>query len=276
MKVCMCAIILCFLLTGIAVAQGPAKVTLDAKAMTIKDATDEIAKQSQTAIVLDPKAKGTVTASLNGAELSQALDVVTKSNNLTWKKLEFARKADSKVTLDQLKSGILALASLELVGLSVEDPATKTGAVFAKDIPSAPDTPKLPLPEGYTWTTVYVVLAPEPAADTTAAGKDKVASLANNAAKQMSDVVSLTPEERKQYFTDYMSAQMKMAPEARQSMLRDQMQAVMGMDQQSRDQFRNDMRAVFSNMPHGAMGGGGQGQNHGQGQGQNHGQRQGN
>lgn len=272
MKVCMCAIILCFLLTGIAVAQAPAKVTLDAKAMAIKDATDEIARQSGTAIVLDPKAKGTVTASLNGAEMSQALDVVTKANNLTWKKLEFARKTDSKVTLDQLKSGILALASMELVGLSVEDPATKTGAVFAKDIPSAPDTPKLPLPEGYTWTTVYVVLAPEPAADpAAAAGKDKVASLATNGVKQMSDVANLNPEERKQYFANVMSAQMKMAPESRQGMLRDQMSAVMGMDQQSRDQFRQDMRAVFSHMPHGATGGG-----RTQGQGQNRGHNQGN
>jgi len=268
MKACLVAICLCFVLCGIAVADAPAKVTLDAKAMAIKDAADSISKQAGVPIVLDPKATGTVTTSLKGADLTQALDVVTKANNLTWKKLDFARKADAKVTLDQLKSGILALANMQLVGLSVEDPATKTSTVFAKDVPAATEAPKPALPEGYAWTTVYVVLAAEPKADDAAAGKDKVAKLAANAAKQMADVASLTPEERKQYYSDFMAAQMKMAPEARQSMLRDQMQAVFGMDQQSRDQFRQDMRAVFSQMPHGAFGGGGGGQ---RGQGQNQG-----
>ena len=262
MKTLVCAIILCFLLTGIAVAQAPAKVTLEAKAMAIKDATDEVARQAGAAIVLDPKAKGTVTANLSGADLSQALDVIAKSNSLTWKKLQFARKEDSKVTLDQLKSGILALASMPLMGLSVEDPSTKTGAVFAKDIPSSPDTSKLSLPEGYTWTTVYVILAPEPVAAAASTDKDKLGALSQTGAKQMADVASLTPEERKQYFQNVMSEQMKFTPEVRQALLRDQMQAVMGMDQQSRDQWRQDMRAVF-----GGMRGQGQGQGQGQGRG---------
>ncbi len=262
MKTTVIALILCALLCGIAAAADApaAKVTLKANAMTIKDATDEIATQTGAAIVLDPNAKGTVTTSLTAADLDQALDVVTKSNKLTWKKLEFAHKADSKVTLDQLKSGILALASMQLVGLAVQDPATKTGAVFAKDIPSAPDTSKLALPEGYSWTTVYVVLAPEPKTDAAADSKDKVASLASDAVKQMSDVAALTPDERKQYFADYFSAQMKMTPDARQAMIRDQMQAVMGLDPQTRTQFFQDMRAAMGSM-------GGSFRTRGQGQG---------
>ena len=271
MKALVCAIVCCLVLAGVAAADAPNKVSLDAKSMAIKDATDEIARQSGVAIVLDPKAKGTVTASLSAAELSQALDVVAKSNNLTWKKLQFARKTDSKVTLDQLKSGILALASMQLIGLSVEDPAARTGAVFAKDLPSAPDTSALSLPEGYAWTTVYVVLAPEPPAETTS-NKGKLATLTESTAKQMTDIVNLTPAERQQYFSDLVSMQMKLAPEARQAMLRGQMQAVMSLDQQSRDQWRQDMRAVFGGM-HGQ--GQGQGQAHGQTQG-GHRNRQGN
>lgn len=259
-------LVFCFALAGVAATDAPGKVTLKADAMAIKDAADEIAKQAGVPIVVDPSAKGTITTSLTDADLAQALDVVTKPNNLTWKKLEFARKADSKVTLDQLKSSIVALASMELVGLAVEDPTTKTSVVFAKDIPAKTDVPKPALPEGYAWTTVYVVLAPEPKADEAATSKDKVASLAQTAAKQMAAVAALSPEERKQFFADYMAAQMKLAPEARQAILRDQIQAVMSMDQQARDQFRADMRAVFSSMPRGSFGGPGSNRPQGQGQ----------
>jgi len=268
MKAIAAALVLafCFVHAGSAAVDAPGKVTLKADAMAVKDAADEIAKQAGVPIVVDPNAKGTITTSLTDADLAQALDVVTKPNNLTWKKLEFARKTDAKVTLDQLKSSIVALASMELVGLAVEDPATKTGAIFAKDIPAGTDLPKPALPEGYAWTTVYVVLAPEPKTDESAASKDKVSALAQTAAKQMAAIAALSPEERKQFFADYMAAQMKLAPEARQAMLRDQIQAVMSMDQQARDQFRADMRAVFSNMPRGSFGGPGGDRPQGQGQ----------
>lgn len=268
MKAAALALLICFVFAAAAAADAPAKVTLKADAMAIKDAADEIAKQAAVPIVVDPRAKGTITTSLTDADLSQALDVITKPNNLTWKKLEFARKADAKVTLDQLKSGIVALASMELLGLAVQDPTTGTGALFAKDIPAGTEVPKPALPEGYSWTTVYVVLAPEPKADESAASKDKVSSLAQTAAKQMAEIAALSPEERKQFFADYMAAQMKLAPEARQAMLRDQIQAVMSMDQQARDQFRADMRAVFSSMPRGSFGGPGGGRPQGQSQGQ--------
>jgi len=267
MKALVCAIVLCFVLTSVVVANAPNKVTLDAKAMTIKDATDEVARQSGASIVLDPKAKGTVTANLSEADLGQVLDVITKGNGLTWKKLEFARKTDTKVTLDQLKSGILALASMQLVGLSVEDPATKTNTVFAKDIPAAPEAVKPSLPEGYAWNTVYVVLAPEPVA---APSTDKLADLTKAGTQQLVDVANLTTEERQQYFQSYWMQQMKMTPEARQGMLRDQMQAMRALGPQYTDQFRQDMHSVFGGMR-------GQGGSRPQSQGQGgHGNRGGN
>ena len=261
MKALVCAIVLCFVLTGVVVADAPNKVTLDAKAMTIKDATDEAARQSGASIVLDPKAKGTVTANLAEADLGQVLDVIAKSSGLTWKKLDFARKEDSKVTLDQLKSGILALASMQLVGLSVEDPATKTNTVFAKDVPAAPEAVKPTLPEGYAWNTVYVLLAPEVVA---APSTDKLSALTKTGTQQLVDVANLTTEERKQYFQSYWMQQMKMTPEARQGMLRDQMQAMRDLDPASRDKLRQDMHAAFG----GTRGQGGPGGTRPQGQGQ--------
>lgn len=263
MKALVCAIVLCFVLTGIVVAaDAPNKVTLDAKAMTVKDATDQVAKLSGASIVLDPAAKGTVTASLSDADLSQVLDVITKSNNLTWKKLDFARKEDSKVTLDQLKSGILALASMQLVGLSVEDPATKTSTVFARDVPVAPEPAKPALPEGYSWSTVYVVLAAAPVVTpSTDKDKDKLASLTKAGAQQIVDVANLTPEQRQQYFQNQWQQQMSMTPEARQAMIRDQMAAMRNLDPAARDQLRQDFRSVFGGQHGpGLLGGQGQGQ----------------
>lgn len=250
MKALLCAIILCLVLAGaVMAADAAAKITLDAKAMPIKDAADLVAKQAGASIILDPKAKGAVTASLNDAELGQVLDALTKSNNLTWKKLQFARKQDTTINLDELKTGILALASMQLVGLSVEDPATKKSAVFAKDIPAAPDASKIGLPEGYSWSTVYVILAPEPVTAATEPTKeDKVAELSKRQADTLFQVANMTTEERSQYYQNQWMAQVNLIPEARQAMLRDQMQAMRNLPPQYRDQLMNDFHEVFRGM----------------------------
>lgn len=243
MRVVVYAIIISLLAAGLVFAADAPKINLSAKDMTLKDATDEVAKQAGVAIVLDPKAKGAVTATMNGAEVSQVLDVLTKMNNLTWKKLQFAKKDDSKVSLDQLKAGILALASMPLMGLAVEDPATKTSTVFAKDAPAAPDTTKVGLPEGYTWTTVYVVLAPEaPAAP---AADNKVKNLGQQQAQAVTDLARMNSDDRKAIYTDQWTAAMRLTPEARQAMLQDQMSAISSLDPQTRGQLLHDMSTAM-------------------------------
>ena len=140
MKAVVCVIAVVLVSLPALAAETAPKVVLDARDKPIADVVKEISAQTGAAIVLDPTATGSVTASLTNAELSQALDVITKANNLSWKKAQFARPTDSKVQLEQLKMAVLALAQVPLVGLSVEDPASKTSTVFAKDLPAAPDT----------------------------------------------------------------------------------------------------------------------------------------
>lgn len=243
MKALVCAIVLCLALTCVAVADTPNKVTLDAKAMTLKDVADNVSKQAGVSIVLDPKATGTVTASLTDADLSQVLDVMTQSNKLSWKMVQFARAEDSKVSLDQLKSGILALAQMPLIGLAVNDPTTKTGTVFAKNIPTQADASNIALPKGYSWSTVYVVLAPEPVK--TGSTGNKIADLTKASSQQMLDIANLTPDERKQYYVNQWQQMMGLSPEARQSMIQDQMQAMRNLPQQQRDQLRQDLRSAL-------------------------------
>lgn len=240
MKALVYAIVVWAVLTGTVAADIP-KLTIDAKAMTIKDAAAETSRQSGAAIIVDPKASGTVTASLSGVELDQVLDVMTKSNNLTWKKLQFARKSDSKVTLDQLKAGILAVAAMPFVGLSVEDRSDKSTAVFTRSLPADLTTSKLTLPDGYAWSTVYVVLSPEP--------PPAAPNQSRPAAPEKTAITQQTPEQykaaldqQKEYLKNQWMEQMSLTPEARRSLIRH-------LPREDRVQLRKDMEAVFGKKP---------------------------
>lgn len=251
MRVVVFAIILCYVVAGAVAAADPPKVSLDVKAMSLKDVTDQVAKQASIPIVLDPNAKGTVTITANDIEVGHALDVITKSNSLTWKKLQFAKSQDSKVSLDQLKSGILALAAMPLTGLAVEDPATKTSAVFAKNIPSTPDTSQVGLPAGYAWSTVYVILAPEalaPAKTASTASENKVQSVSQAQTQSYADLAGMSSQERQQVFQNQWVAAMRLTPQARHDILRDQIRGMAGLDQQSRTQLMQDLQHAFRSL----------------------------
>jgi hypothetical protein len=233
-----------FLASG-AFADG--QVTLRVSDMPLKDAVAQIEQKSGADIVLDPKAKGSVTIDVSNIDVSRTLDIITKLNNLTWKKLQFARPADSAIKLDELKSAMLALSSLQMVGLSVEDPSTKTTAVYARDLNKSPEMSSLQLPQGYTWATVYVILCPE-----AASAQDKpvsdIARICNDQTQNTLDMANMTPEQRQQIFASEMNTYMTLSPEARQSLLADRMRAMFNMNSQDSEQFRRDMRSAMRNL----------------------------
>jgi len=230
----------------------PRKVSLNATNTPLKDVCAQLSEQSGALIVLDPKAQANTTISLQDSELAGALDAITKVSKLTWRKVQFARPNEDSVRLEQIKSAIVTLAALPMVAVAVDDPASKTSSVYAKGLPAAPDTTAIKLPDGYTWTTAYVILAPEVSASAAASGqKDRVQSLTESQTKTMAELANMPSEERKQVFAGEMAAQMSMAPEVRKAMLKDRIQAMLGMDPRMRDQFRDDMRAVFKKAPGG-------------------------
>ena len=243
MKTTLCGLVLILICSSFACA---GQVTLEASDMPIKDVMAQIEKQAEITIALDPKIDATVTITLSGAEVSQALDVITKLNKLPWKKLKFARQKDTPIKLDQLKSAMLSMTSLTMIGLSVEDPSSKTTTVYAKDCPSEPDTAKLPLPEGYTWSTVYVILSPEPTV--AEKKKDPVAEISKSLAQNIADMAKLTPEQRQQIYASQMDALMTMDSETRQSMMADQMRAVFSMDSQYGSQYMQDFHSVMRSL----------------------------
>lgn len=234
-----------------ALAQEPAKVNLDVKEAPIKDVVAQLSAQAGTAIVLDPKAQGNVTISLKEATLSNALDVIAALSKTSWKKLQFAKPTDDTVKLDQVKSAIVALASMPVVGLAVEDPASKTSSVFAKGLPESPSTSGIKLPDGYSWATVYVVLAPEaePAVAAKPESSEKIKPTANTEEGQrVAEMANMTPQERQRVYASEWAAHVNLPPEARRAMLRDRMQALFNMDPQYRDQMRQDMHSVFHDL----------------------------
>lgn len=246
MRTALSALVIVLSLASGAYAAG--QVSLNVSDMPIKDVATQIEQQSGVYIALDPKAQGSISVSISEVDVSQALDVITKLNKLTWKKLQFAKPADTTIKLDQLKSAMLALSKLPMVGLSVEDPASKTTAVYAKDLPQSPDTSSLQLPEGYTWTTVYVVLNSEADAAQEAKAESDVDRIGKAEAKNAVDMANMTPEQRQQIFASEMSAYMTLSSEDRQSLLADRMRAMFNMNSQDSEQFMQDMHSVMQGL----------------------------
>lgn len=222
------------------------KVNVDAHNTPLGEVMADLAQQSKTAIVLDPKADGTVNINLTNVDLSQALSVITKMNNLTWRKVSYALPEGDNAALEQVKAAILTMAAISVTGLVVEDPTTNQCAVMAKNLPSYPETSAVKLPEGYVWQTFYVVTPPLVAAS---AGSGQTQSalqkMSTDEAARLQQLTAMTPEERKQYYANEMIAQMTLTPEARQALIRDRMEAMRDLDPQYRDQLRQDMRAAF-------------------------------
>lgn len=237
-------LLLAFLCTGTAWAADQPKVSLSAQDTPIKDVCASITQQTGASIVLDPKATGSVTINLNNMDLSQVLDTVTKLNNLTWRKLQFAKPTDDSVKLDQIKSAMVALAAMPMVALAVEDSAAQTTSVFAKGLPASAAPTQMKLPEGYEWTTCYVVLSPDslvaarPASTSSAGGAQDAASVTQNARQNIADIARLTPEERQRVYQDEIQAQLSLDPEVRRQMWQDRRQAMRNLPQEVRDQMR--------------------------------------
>ncbi|MCE5324606.1 hypothetical protein LLG46_15015 [bacterium] len=238
-------IILLYFVSG---AYAAGKVSLNVSDMPIKDVAFQIEQQAGISIVVDPKAQASISVSISDVDVNQALDVITKLDKLAWKKLQFAKPADTTIKLEQLKSAILSLSALPMVGLSVEDPASKTTSICAKDLTKSPDTSGLQLPEGYTWTTVYVILNPEADAAQAAKVESDVDRISKAEMKNTVDMANMTPEQRQQVYASEMSAYMTLSPEDRQSLLADRMRAMFNMSSQDSEQFRQDMHSVMQSL----------------------------
>lgn len=242
MRFAICILMVIIAFASVAFAAEPNKVTLQAQAISLQEAITQLSTQSGVSIVLDPEAKGTVTASLQNVELSQALNVISQPNNLIWKKLQFASSENTPVTLDQIKSAIIALKAMPIIAFAVEDPKTGAKTVYSKDIPASSNVPELPLSEGYTWKTVYVVFISEPvASSTTSAGGGDVNAATDAQVKRTMDLAQLTPEQRRQVFSSELTAQMTLVPEARRELFRDQLFAIFDLSPENQKQYFNDM-----------------------------------
>lgn len=244
MRIVLCVLVFIFMFTAIAYAAELPKVSIQAKGIELKEAAAQLSSQVGVAIVLDPEAKGTVTAALNDVELSQALTIICQSNNLTWKKLKFASSETTPVTLDQIKSAIAALKAMPIVAFAVEDPKTGAKAVYSKDMPASLDVPELPLAEGYAWKSIYVIFASELTdKDTvnTASSTANAKAAADDQAQRTLDLAQLKPEERRQAFANELTAQMTLTPAARRELFRDQLYSIFDLSPENRKQYFNDM-----------------------------------
>ncbi len=277
MKLFVFAMALLIVLSMAVGAAEPAKISINVKDLTVTEVGKFLAEQSGLSFIVDPKINKKITLGLNELELPLILDMVSKSTDSVWKKVQFAKKTDDKVSLDQIKSSILALTAFPMLAVSVEDSAGKSASMFAKGVPSGNEAPAVKLPEGYTWVTAYVIYIPEKPVDKTAPAdakdpKAKVEQMTKEAFNKSVDMANMSSEERQKVFQNEIAGYMTLAPEARQMVLKDQMSTIFNMNTDVRQKYFEDMREAMKGMDWGAMrggqpmggGGGGGGRNRGQ------------
>ncbi|MCX6344995.1 MAG: hypothetical protein NT018_07960 [Armatimonadetes bacterium] len=253
MKVFACILGLMVLMSGAAGAAESKMVSLSVSDASMITAAEQLAKSAGVSIVVDPAIDTKVTLTLNDVELTTALDMLAKTGKATWKKVQYAKQTDSKVTLDQIKSSVLALAAMPLIAVSVDDASGKGASMFTRDLSTSPETSNIKLPEGYAWTTVYAIFAADkPAKKTETAAakpsdvpsidKEKLDEMGKTAFDKPIDLANMAPADRKRMLQNEMMGYMTLIPEARRQLLRDQMAAVAAMDPAMRNQYRKDLR----------------------------------
>lgn len=248
MKKLLCAIVALLLLASGLNADTSKKVTINAKNLPIGDTLKQLNVQTGCDFIVDPKAKTNVTLSLTDVDLPQALDAITNTNNLIWKKISFANSDDDKPKLEQMESTIIAMSSMPMVAICVEDPATKKTVMYAKDMPSTPDKSVVPLPQNYTWKTVYVIFAKDSLVKKEEDKKDAVTAMCEAQGKLTAEMAKMTSEQRQQVYADEIESMCNYSPEVRQQMMKDRMDAFHNLDQSTKDQLRQDMHSMFGEM----------------------------
>jgi type II secretory pathway component GspD/PulD (secretin) len=217
--------------------------------MKLSDVADQFFKQTGSTLVVDPSLTGTLTASVQKSEIPTALDIIATTTNSMWRKFSFAKKDDTPVTLDQLKSAVLTLASVQLTAFSMEDQTAKTTVVAAKSLTASPDVTTMKLPEGYSWLTIYALmpkdaLTPKPKAEE----KVTVASLTEMETKRMQELLKMSSEERLQAYQNEWMESMNLSDEDRRTLLKDRIQAMFSLDQQYQSIMHEDMREIGQQM----------------------------
>lgn len=229
-----------------AIAVDNPKVSLDAKETPIAQVLADLSKQAGVQIACDTDLKQTVTGKFGSLELEKVLDVITKSNDLTWQKLYLPTKADEKLTVAQIKARAEAVAAMTSGSVIVCDHATGKQRVFVEQEASAPSVS----PDKLGLTAVYLVSKPKAAAS--AAGLDKQKEFAQQfqtlAMDRLKLLAQMSPEQRVSCVQQEMLTTMQMDPTARQQMMLDQMKARQSMDPQTRDAYRQMMRDTFQSM----------------------------
>lgn len=227
-----------------AAAESP-KVSLDAKDMTIEQVMAELSTKAGVQIVCESGVKGTVTGQFQSIELDKLLNSITKSNNLTWRKLYLPVPGEEKPRMEQIRARAEAVAALTGEPIVVCDPATGRQKVFVEQDPAAPSVD----PEKLGLKAIYLIA--KPTALVTDSGKDSqdLTARANQLQNErMQLLTQMTPEQRAAAMQLEMMSMMQLDPTVRQQIMLDQMAARRNMDPQMRDAYQQMMRDTFRSM----------------------------
>lgn len=247
-------------LSSLAWAQESEKkdsIKISANDKLLSEVAKDIAQQANISIVVDPKADSKITTSVSNIDLAKALDLICKSADASWKKVQLAKSATDKVTLDQLKSSIVALASMPVAAISVQDNEGKSSSVFAKSVPVKDDVSGIKLADGYKWQTFYVIIAKTDASsdiedetassdsDTEKIDPEEAKKLAGEGYNKARDLANMSSDERRAAYKNEMMGYMGLTTQARRALMADEINAAKDMDPRFRNQYFKDLRSVL-------------------------------
>ncbi|HPP76565.1 MAG TPA: hypothetical protein PLU88_15710, partial [Armatimonadota bacterium] len=178
-----------------AFADAP-KVNLNAQNITLQDVAAQLTEQSGIQIVLDAEVTGSVSATLNGVDLEQVLDLITKPSNLVWQKLYAKPDETGKISMERIKAQVNALKALKDDPLVVFDPATGKQTVFARMENKAAE--EIINPKELGLTPFYRIYKPETAVDPVTSSEPVTSKeFSDLSRKQLEMYAKMSPEEQR-------------------------------------------------------------------------------
>ena len=226
---------------------APKTVTLDVSDKPVGEVLKDIASATGETILAEKLVSGTVTAGIKDATVEKALDAITKSLHIQWRKISVPQGSVLAKDADALAAQMRTVLALRFPDIVIS-PAGSGGSFVHVQRESAANEIVKTLPPAAGFKTIYLVTDDEKAykKEVKDESKKKVAKYIQASKEQMDAFLAMSPEERKAVLRESMNLVNQLGPEGMQQM----MSAVFELDPEYMAEMnRMSMKAMFSMNP---------------------------
>lgn len=208
---------------ALATPAAPAVVktcSIEASGKPVGDVLKEVASGTGETILIEKLVSGNVTASVKDVGIEKALNIVTKSLGIEWRKISVPQGSILAKDADALASQMRTVLALRFPDIVISPEGTGGSFVHVQREAAANELAKSLTPAS-GFTTVYLVTDDENAykKEIKDESKKKVAKYVETSKQLMDDFLSMSPEERKAVLKESLNIQNQLGPEAMQEMM---------------------------------------------------------